>query len=292
MNNTPNIQNQIDETEETAMIDPDFEEFTAQYLAEFDIVEELMGSSFEDLVSKYTEKKLFNLVFATDELGASAFRDLEARRHTFMLQFWPTDQKVLLTSEQRKRFVHLVASLQNDHPFEYISAWFKQINPNFQIPDKFNIVKSHQEAYGLYIAFNTVEKLLLNQLSSDYIQDARYLAKLPPERLMSLEFQLKTITDKVSSQYELALSGELKDIDKKIVAEAADFLGTIGRSNLFISDLKENDSLGQIADILVRLDISLKAVMSARKLDASTQNIGDETLVDEINKILQPGLQI
>jgi hypothetical protein len=257
------------------------------------LIEELCTANFNDLVKKYGKEHLFEKIFTKDDKFTSVAIKIDFLRHLFILQFWPENQKrVELTKKQRGDIVNLVASIQSETTNEQILEGLKKINPLLELKSNFNKAESQQKAYRFYQAYNTMQTLLLDKFSYDYLMDTVNLFKMSDNRFGELSKEITLVSQNIQQELQKMVKEKSIHPNQNLINESLTVLRKLGRTPLFIESEKENAGIVHITDIFTKLDIALRAAAALKKKPPAPNENIENSARAEIANILQEDMTL
>lgn len=254
--------------------------------------EELCSSSLDDLRKKYSEKQLTQKVFSINRSYFTTAQYADIQRHFFILNFWPIDKPVVLVNEQRKRIVELIAGLRPESDEQQILLWLKSIDPNLQLPNNWNKNSMQQRAYQLFVGFNNITELLLSSFASEYLPDTLHMYKFDNSKLQKIRTDIQSMTESISSEYQKLIKNPDYQINEQALNNAVEVLKEIGRSQISVRFEIEKASIGHLGDLFVKLDVASKVALILQTMNILDSSEINNAAIEEIKKILRPGIQI
>jgi len=271
-------------------IDENYQETRPEKMAR-----ELMETPFEELQKKYGNKLFAEVFIQKEEEDYTSVADqINMLRHLFILKFWPQEKSVLLDSGKRKGIVDLFSSITPENSPAQVNDWLKEIDQNLNLPQEFDMGELHNKAVKFKLAYTTIENLILDNFSQDYMPDVIHFTKMTLERLNETSQIINVISEKLDTQYQkllLTKDFSLVKIDDNILNEAVDVLTKIGRSQLFVTEEKAKRSLGRLAEIFIKLDFAIKIAIDLKQTNPNT-NISTELALEATKKHLRPNINL
>lgn len=258
------------------------------------ITVDLMTNNLQNLIHTYGHEHLFREIFTQNENFNSVVLNVEMYLHGFILIFWPKNQPVLLTPQQRIKTVNAIASVLPEHTDEQIQAWLKEIDPNLILPSNFDRQTCIKKAKALANASNIIETLMLENFAGDYLPDALNFYKKSDTELQNLSIKIDDISMKFEEQYKKLLvtpNPYTFKINDTLINKAVDLLGKLNRTPLYLAEERKKKDWGNLASIFNRLTFSIKIAQDLKKLQLKPEDLNTVAL-EEIKKAIKPNLQI
>lgn len=234
------------------------------------IADLLKHSNFDELKSKYSVTQLSRLSF---EKRPSAYRNvldqILIERQTLIIDFIPPELIKTTSGQLKNKILALLAALKAENDANTVLAWLKQIDANLAIPPNFQSAGYQPRAYELWQAIENLKKIVAESTYNIYLGDIERFLKLPNSQYQIFVNESVGLSERMTKEYDKITNNQ--EPDKFVIEQALNFVRQVGRSPLFINELKEENNFGDITDFIVKIDFVLKIVGSIRShLSAST----------------------
>lgn len=234
------------------------------------VANELMHNSFEQLMQKYSLKEISDLITVNRPVSNTNVIDyIMLLRQLFIIDFCPPEEIKNLTNQVKEKIIFSIASLKPANTPQEACQILKQINPNLILPVNFSITGYQPKALELYNASINIKNIMSEFLMTDFLPDTHHFVKLSTEQLRIFSEEVTTLSQKMESEYQKLLQD--KPIDEKILEEVLIFLTKIGRIPFFIEEMREKKNLGELADIILKINTALQVTNILKATDPSGQ---------------------
>jgi len=250
---------------------------------------ELMYSTYDQLHQKYdnrilTEKFLTKLPVTNSDVPGY----ISMLKHLFILSFVPGENIFQVTVAKKNSIIELIAQAEPITTKEQIDQQLKTIDPTFSTPDNFQLVNYQIRAQELFNANYNVKNIIADNLVPEYLSDTMRFVALTDEKLKQYSNELTILSGKMELEYSKLLKNQT--IGNEVIDEAINFLANTGRTPLFTQELKENKNLGDLTDLILKINTSLQ-VANVLKSKYSTVTPTTEQVNQEIKNYLMTDIQ-
>lgn len=251
---------------------------------------ELMYSSYEQLCQKYGIEDLFEEILKelpVTNSNVSAY--ISMLKHLFILDFVPGENIFNITKIKKDAVIELIARADPGNTAGEIDQKLKVIDPTFAIPEGFSVEKYQVGARELFNADANIKNTIADNLLSEYLADTEHFVRLPVEKLEKLTDEINNLSTQMSSEYDKLLKNQ--PINNQIFEKIFHFLSEAGRTTFFIQKMGEEKNLGDLTDIIVKINISLQIanIIKEKKIDS---NVSTDQIKTEIKEFLLKDLRI
>jgi len=210
---------------------------------------DMLALPFQELIKKYDSRSLLNKI-----IGLGVDNQMTTLRNLMIDDFTPGKTSASISSKKKDQIIGILATSQATG----LDAALKQVDPNLALPQSFDQADYQQRASDIWNALQTIKILIAQEIADEYSTDVNYFLKFPSEKLNSYLVEVEKISEQLIKGYE-----ELQKTGKSGLqnyAEAINFISRCGRTPTFINSLKERSKLGNIADIILKIERSIKVV--------------------------------
>lgn len=251
---------------------------------------ELMYSTYDQLRQKYgdrvlTEKVLTKLPVTSSDVAGY----VSMLKHLFILGFVPGENIFQVTTAKKNSIVELIAQAETSTTKEQIDQQLKTIDPTFSTPADFQLATYQIRAQELFNASFNIKNIIADSLVPEYISDTTRFIALPDEKLKQYSNELSTLSEKIKQEYNKLLKNQT--IGDEVIDEVINFLANTGRTPLFIQELKEDRNLGDLTDLILKIDTSLQIANTLKSKYPNTVPAADQ-ISQEIKNYLMTDIQI
>ncbi|MCL5407286.1 MAG: hypothetical protein M1429_02210 [Patescibacteria group bacterium] len=215
------------------------------------ITNTLLDLPYQDIIKKFDKKDFFNKVLS---LGVD--NDIILLRDLMVEDFVPNKKALEISRIKRDQIIELLA-ISNAAITE---TSLKQIDPILSLPKSFDQTDYQKRAGKIWNAMQNIKMSIAETISDEYLGDVHFFLKAPPNNLSFYLKQVDTISEKLIQQYEKVI--KTGKTDKIIVDEAINFIGQCGRTPIFTNSLKDRQNIGDIADIISKIERAIKMVQN------------------------------
>lgn len=253
--------------------------------------DEFSNNDLATLMSKYSEKKLFERVFKDDTNYFLVVDELRSRQHQIITNFWPGDKRLEVNPSQRRQIINVLTRTEPTADINQLIANLQQISPDLAVTNAINLGDLIERSKPVKRAFDNLETLILNHFCYDYLQDTMLFYKTDDATLANFETQIKVISDKMADQLDQFTKNKF-DKNETLVKDALSLLGQLGRTKLFIREEKEDKDLGQLIDIYSRLELALNAAKALKEKQIGPADDLNTMALEEIKLLLKNDIVI
>lgn len=265
------------------------------YLANFanyeDFLNEIGNSDKDSLIKKYGQNKLIDKIFTINNTFFSFKQFLDLQKQFYVLKFCPPNEKVALTENQKTEIINTMASVREDHDANQIISWLKAISPKLIYPEKLEKAYLQKTAYLIYVAYNNIIDLVLEETAAEYLLDTVHFYNMNAESLKNLATEIDPLSKIITDEYQKLLKDYTYQVNDSVLNQITKVLISSGRSQMFVKNTYEDFNFGEIADIFIKFDVAIKAAMELKKKQIDPESLQVKAL-EEIKNILRPGLSI
>lgn len=257
-----------------------------------DLSFELMINDLAFLIKKYGHQELINKVFTKDENYFSVADNIQFLTHLFVIKFWPPDKSVTLDQTKKEYIVNFIATANPASSPEQIAVGLKKIDPNLILMNNFNLPEAQKRAKELLLGINNLKSLLMDLFAPDYLLDTKNFYRMSSDKLEKFYQEITSISEDIQTGYQKLLKKEFVLEDKQqMVQRITSLFHAIGRTDFFVAIEKESANIGELSDLIMKLQVGVKAASALKKMNLGNQDITPFAL-EEIKKILKTEMKI
>lgn len=289
MNNTQNY-NLNDDTESSSNDLSYYSQVQSENSEIEQIANELMYLTYDQLCQKYNTRILPDKVLGKSPISYSTVIGyILMLKHLFILNFVPAKNIFQISNDKKNAIVELIARAEPQNTPQVIDQRLKVIDPTFSIPEDFAVEKYQTRARELYNANSNIRNIVADGLVSDYLTDVMHFMRFSNSDLQNYINDINNISEKVAQEYDKLLKNQ--PIDEQIFENIFPLLVKAGRPSLFIQEAKDDKNLGDLTEIIIKINTALQIV---DKLKAKNINsdVTTDYLKEEIKNYLLNDLNI
>lgn len=257
-----------------------------------DLALDLLQKAPSEILGENNEK-LFNDIFSQNENWLSAVDLINEYTRSFLVRFWPFNQKIDLSSSKRRDFISTLANSATASS-EELTNNLKKIDSRFELPEGYDPQAYAPYAAQLANAYQIISELLLEVTAQEYLTDAMFFAKKSKAEIEEFQGIIEKVSAVLEKQYKVILDSPLgkAKLDTQAIEKSAEWLEKMGRTKISVENLKNPENLGDLAEIYIRLELAAQAAINAK--NESDQNKTDvkAILLLKIKELLKPSITI
>lgn len=219
------------------------------------LTNDILSLPFEELIKKYDSKSLLDKI-----IGPGVDNQITTLRDLMIDDFTQEKTSTSISTINKDRIIELLAANQ---AATGLDTALKQIDPKLILPQSFDQADYQQRASGIWNALINIKRLIAQKIADEYLIGINYFLKFPPKKLNNYLIEVKIISEELIKGYE-----EIQQTGKtspQNYEEAINFISRCGRISTFINSLREKHILGDIADIILKIERSIKIVQEIKK---------------------------
>lgn len=283
-------QDQIDERSDSfSMAAEEEKDIKDQQLkqAELDkmylVLDKIESTEFGSLQQKVTPTQLSKIVNERRPATYKSIVDLFILdEHFFTSNFVGPGEVKTIDGKTKEKIIDLLASLAPNSDPNQILVELKKVNSGLVLPDNFQIDIYQPRAVNLKQGSQNIKKIIVEVTYNEYLGDVLLLVSLPIEKIKNLKLTVETLSAKMAQEYKKILLDQ--EPLPSVIDEALVVLGDVGRTPIFINDLKEKNNFGSISEIILKLVLALDIVVYIR--EKHSNQIPENEIIEEIKNYL------
>lgn len=244
------------------------------------IFQDMLDLPYDSFVQKYGQE-----IFETNVFSYSMDSEAILLRD-FMAEDFFENQQITLSSQQKDSIIAILATNQETDN-NGIEQKLKEVISTAALPENFDPADYRERASKILNAMGTLKKVIAENQVDEYITNVQFFLKFTHEQLGDFQKEATSVSERFSIEYEKSADKHLPP-SPAVIDQTVDFIQKCGRTSLAATSLKDKKNLGDIAELLGKIDLAIKIADGVRvenpnSIDAS--NITTEIKKQLMNQI-------
>lgn len=285
------MDNTIDEKQIISQDTPYYQTSASEKKELENLTNILMYTSLEDLYKNYSHNQLFDM-FMSDlpTIHSNVIGYLSVLKHLFVIDFILPENASNTSSNKKDQIIETIALANPNTDNTTLDGQLKAIDPVFSLPIGFVLNNFQIHAQELNNANFNIKNIIADYLMPEYVPDVAHFLTLSPADMHKTVEELETLSVKIEKEYDKMLRNE--NPSDLVITEAIDFLAKTGRTTMFVQSLRENKNLGDITELIIKINTALQIANLLKTEKPTETNISEDIIKDAIKTYLIKDINI